>query len=151
MEQLNLSFWLGLAVAIPLSIAANLLTPRVQQWVGRRSSVKAERQSKLLLSQMEELERLTSEPGRLQTFLLESVLIITLLTSMCGVLSGVLFACVGFFPSTARLLLPMGQLLVVGGAIVVGRECIDTLRKSSRARNIEKFRVQVAKQLAELK
>ena len=150
MDQLNFSFWLGLAAAIPLSVLANLFTPRVQQWVGRRNSVKAERQIALLRGQLDELERLTSEPGRLQTFLLENILAITLFTSMFGVLSGLFFTFANLLPGGGRLFLPLGQLLAVGGGSVVAKECFSTLRKSSQARNIEKFKAKVSTQIAEL-
>lgn len=149
MDQLNSSFWLGLAAGIPLSILANLLTPRAQQWLARRSSSKAANRVSILKAEIENLERLVSEPGRLQTYLLESVLGITLLISMFAVLAGTAFAIGSLFPGFARLL-PLGQLLVVCGAIVVSKECIEALRKSSRARNIEEYRAKVKSQLSEL-
>ena len=150
MDQFNVSFWLGLSAAVPLSILGNLLTPRVQQWIARRSTVKAERQIALLQDQLAELERLMSEPGRLHTFLLESILSITLFTSMFGVLSGLFFALSSLLPGAGRMFLPMGQLLAVLGGTIVAKECFSTLRKSVEARSIEKFKLKVNAQIAEL-
>jgi len=88
MESINTSFWIGISAAIPLSVVANLVTPRSQQWLARRNASRAARRSNELREELESIEKLTSEPGRLQIFLLESVLLITLLTSVIGVLSG---------------------------------------------------------------
>lgn len=150
MEQLNLSFWLGIAAAIPLSIFANLITPRLQQWAATRSAAKSSERSRLLQEELRSVEELTEDRLRLHTFLLESVLLITLLTSMFGVIAGALFALASFFPVTAHFFASLGQLIAVGGGVAVMRECIDVLRKSRRARNIERYRSQVAIQLEEL-
>jgi len=146
MEQLDLSFWLGLAAAIPLSIAANLLTPRLQQWAARRNSVKAASHTKALQKELKTIEELAVSRLNLHTFLLESVLLITLLSSMFGVLSGILFTLSRFLP----LLASAGQLVAVIGGIFIMRECMDAIRKSRGARNFKKYSADVAEQLAEL-
>ncbi len=151
MEQFGLSFWIGLALAIPLSVVGNLLTPRFQQWVAKRDTVKAEQQISSLRTQLEELERITSEPGRLQTYLLESVLAITLLTSSFGAVSGLFFMMGALLPEAARLLLPIGQIFAVAGGTLVAKECISTLQKSRHARNIEKFKAEVSEKISGLK
>lgn len=150
MESLNTSFWFGLAAAIPLSIMANLLTPRIQRVLARRSDARAARRSEQIQSELDEIERLTREPGRLQTFLLESVLLITLLTSAIGVLAGVFFAFSNML-GASRLFASIGQLVAVGGGVVVMKECIEVLRKSRRARDAEKFKAEVNAELRELK
>ena len=149
MESLNTSFWLGISAAIPLSIAANLLTPKIQQKLARRNAVLAAERSSELREELASIERLTSEPGRLQTFLLESVLLITLLTSGFGVFSGSLFAMSSFFGASV-LFTSLGQLVAIIGGVMVMKECLTALRKSQNARNIEKFREKVESQLKEL-
>ena len=146
---MDANFWLGLAAGIPLSILANLITPKTQQWLAKRSSAKAAKQVIQLKEELAELERLVSEPGRLQTYLLEGVLLITLLTSMFAVITGLAFAIGSFFGSPSHVM-AFGQLLAVGSAIVVSKECIDVLRKSNRARNLSDYKARVIAQLSEL-
>ena len=149
MDSLNTSFWLGLAAAIPLSILANLLTPRIQRALARRSEARAARRAAQIQAELEEIERLTKEPGRLQTFLLESVLLITLLTSAVGVLAGVFFTLSNLL-GISGLFASMGQLVAVAGGVMVMKECIEVLRKSRRARDAEKFKTEVQAELREL-
>lgn len=149
MESLNTSFWLGIAAAIPLSILSNLLTPRIQQTLARRSEARATRRSAQIKAELDEIERLTSEPGRLQTYLLESVLLITLLTSGVGVVAGIFFALSNML-FASQLFASIGQLVAVAGGVAVMKECIDVLRISRRARNAEKYRAEVQTELDEL-
>lgn len=149
MESLNTSFWLGISAAIPLSIAANLLTPRIQQWLAKRSATRATERSRALQDELESIEKLVTEPGRLQTFLLESVLLITLLTSGFGVFSGFFFA-MSYVLGASELFASMGQLVAIVGGVLVMKECLAALRKSQNARNPEKFRAKVSEQLKEL-
>lgn len=148
MESLNISFWLGIAAAIPLSVFSNLLTPIIQRTLAKRSRTRATRRSEQIRAELEEIERITSEPGRIQIFLLESVLLITLLTSGFGVISGVLFTFSRMFLSS--IFAPAGQLVAVIGGIIIMKECIDVLRKSRRARNVENYKSQVLVELSQL-
>ena len=149
MENLNTSFWIGISAAIPLSIAANLLTPWIQQLLAKRSATRAAERSKQLREELESIEKLTVEPGRLQTFLLESVLLITLLTSAFGVFAGFFFAMANVF-GASEIFASMGQLVAIVGGVLVMKECLSALRKSQNARNSEKFRERVQAQLKEL-
>lgn len=149
MESLDTSFWIGLAAAVPLSVLANLFTPKIQQALARKSKARAFRRSAQIKAELEEIERLTSEPGRLQTFLLESVLLITLLTSAVGVISGLFFAFANMYGASPYLT-ALGQFVAVGGGVGIMRECLDVLRKSRRARDTEKYKVKVQKELSEL-
>ncbi len=149
MDSFDASFWIGISAAIPLSIAANLLTPRIQQWLARRSATRAAAQARELREELESVERLVSEPGRLQTFLLESVLLITLLTSAVGVMSGAFFVLSGFF-GASKWFASVGQLIAVFGGVMVTRECVQVLRRSQRARDPAGYRSKVEAQLKEI-
>lgn len=149
MSSLDASFWIGISAAIPLSIAANLFTPQIQQWLARRNATRAAKQAQALREELESIERLVSEPARLQTFLLESVLLITLLTTLFGVLSGACFVLSEVF-GAPRLFASVGQLIALFGGVAVTRECVQVLRKSQRARDPDRYRSKVEAQLKEL-
>ena len=150
MEQLNLSFWLGLAAAVPLSILGNLLTPKAQQWAAKQNSKKAAKRISELRSELAAVERLVNEPAQLQTFLLESVLLITLMTSSFGMISGTFFVLENISPISSRALSSMGQLVAIVGAVAVFKECLETLRRSQRAKQFSVYKEKVALEVAEL-
>ena len=150
MEHLNLSFWLGLALAVPLSVVGNLLTPAIAQRWAKRSSESASRRLALLKQELQEAEALAAEPNKHQIFLLESVLSVSFIASFVGVFSGVLFALDSIGGNAFRLFSLLGQFVAVFGGVLVVKEVFVALRKSSRVRRIEQFRREVAARSGEL-
>ncbi len=91
MGDLNSGFWLGLAAAIPLSIVANLLTPKIQQWLSERSEKKSAKRVAELRVEYERIENLTKNPIVLHTYLLQQILFIVFFTSFAIAISGIFF------------------------------------------------------------
>jgi hypothetical protein len=86
MNEIN---WLvSLLVAVPLSIAGNLLTPVFLDWRSRRSKTAGAKRLRTLIRDHKRLERFAAEPVRLNTYLLVTLLSALLLFAIPGVISG---------------------------------------------------------------
>lgn len=149
MENADYTFWLGLALAIPLAVVANIFTPKIQQWLASFSQSRAQKRIAYLSSVLEEYKELGSSPEKHHTFLLESILLITLLTSFFAVISGLLFA-FSSFHSERVIVFFMAQLVSALGAATICKECFSTIIKSKRAKQISKYQEEIEKELEEL-
>ncbi|MEU8360448.1 hypothetical protein AB0C27_31005 [Nonomuraea sp. NPDC048882] len=69
MTYLELNFWAGLALSIPIGIAINLTTPWLQRQIARRSGRVAERRRKEQLKEQAFAVELRSNPTLYQSFL----------------------------------------------------------------------------------
>lgn len=86
MNEIN---WLvSLFVAIPLSIAGNLLTPLFQNWKAGKSRSAAQKRLKVVEKEFEQALQLASDSGRLNTYLLVSLLSVIVLFSFPNVFGG---------------------------------------------------------------
>jgi len=81
-------FWIGLALAVPLAILANLLTPRIQSklesWTGRRS----DRRRRAIEQDHRQAELFSANPGELAAYQLSQLLWIAFFTALFGLVSG---------------------------------------------------------------
>ncbi|MGB6096555.1 MAG: hypothetical protein WBF95_09705 [Comamonas thiooxydans] len=150
MDQLNFSFWFGLALAIPIGIFVNLVTPSIGQWWAKRNRSRSLQQTKALKRELLKIEQIAKEPGQHQVFLLEAVLLLTLLTSAFGVMTGLFFALSNLAFSGSKGLAIGAQFTSIFGGVLIAREVIDTLRRSKQIKNIDKYREEVATKLKEL-
>lgn len=83
MDELNrvaneINWLVSLLVAIPLSIIANLLTPRFQNWLGRRSKKNALTRITQIETEVAEIAALAADPNKVQRRTLYSI--VTILT-----------------------------------------------------------------------
>jgi len=134
MEGMNGTFWIGLALAIPLAIIGNLLTPWVQSWVARRSEAAAAKRERITAAQRARIEHYVAQPERLYIYLLSVLLATTLLTSLCGILAGAFFIA-GTFEQNNSLFYGGGQAIVIAGGVGVATLCVDAMRVISRVRS----------------
>ncbi len=141
MEDLNSSFWLGLAAAIPLSIVANLLTPKIQQWLSKRSESKYAKRVAELRSEYERVEKLTKNPDALHTYLLQQILFIAFFTSSVIAITGVL----SFAMATS-----LGKLIEISGAISIARFCIEAIRDANRVRKFDRYKERIESEIGKI-
>lgn len=86
MNEIN---WLvSLLVAIPLSIAGNLLTPLFHNWKAGKSKRAAKARLTTLEKEIAQAKRLASDLNRLNTYLLVSLLTVILFFALPGVFGG---------------------------------------------------------------
>jgi hypothetical protein len=73
-----LTFIIGLALAIPLSIAANIFTPRAQEWLSKRSSKRLVSRTRSLVRDYETTKSYVENPVKFQAFVSSRVV------TLCG-------------------------------------------------------------------
>ena len=108
MDELNkvmneVNWLVSLLVAIPLSIAGNLLTPRFQNWRSSKSRRTAERRLATVEKELRQVEKLSSNPSHLNTYLLVSLLSVLVLFSFSNVVSS-FFSVLFVAPTDSHLL-----------------------------------------------
>ncbi len=139
MSKLDLGFWIGLALAIPLSVLANLLTPAAQRWFDRRNQARLARHAGDLREEYELIRSFVRDRSRLNSFLLAAVIRSTLIGSLVGIITGMVFAAasiayLGGIPNA------FGQVLAVIGAIMVVRISSDGLRAWAKVKTSQPTR-----------
>jgi O-antigen/teichoic acid export membrane protein len=127
----NINWLVSLLAAIPLSIAANLLTPYIRDWFAKRSSKKAQKRIKEIEFEQGIVARYAESKEDLSLFLLGTILRVLVLFSLA---SGI--ALMGFLPNVTPLV--PGALYGAGGMISAlayllgitrGVSALGTLRK----------------------
>ena len=150
MDLLDSGFWLGLAFAIPGSVAANLVTPHVRAALAKRSRKKSDRLADELQKELDDVRKLATDASKHQIFLLESVLLITLLTTAIGALVAFFYLLSMFFGGSVSLI-TLSRMLGVAGGVMVAMECVTTLRKSNRIKRFDEYQAKVEAQLSKLR
>lgn len=131
MESIQ-QFWIGLACAIPLSIAANLFTPKVQDWLSRRSRNAAQKRQLAHEEEFARIKRYANDPTLLNTFLLTTVLVTTMLGSGIGVFVALVYILDSFAGISIGTFI--AQSLSVLGGVIVTKLCMDGLNVSIKVR-----------------
>jgi len=140
---MRVDLWISILLAVPLAVLANLLTPRIRDWLDRRAQRTAAQRRRRTVEQARseiarlhtELERLstfTSDPHQYHCFLLEILIRATLYGAMAGLYAGLLFATaswlgIGDFWNLAGNLqgyiYTAGQIVSLIGFTMVFRTC----------------------------
>ncbi len=138
MENLNSTFWLGLAAAIPFSIVANLLTPKIQQWLSRRSETKFAKRVAELRLEYERVVNLTKSVDILHTYLLQQILFVVLSAAFVIAISRV-FSFIG-----------AAEIFEIGGAVAVAKICIDAIRDVNRVREFDRYKERIESEIGKI-
>lgn len=93
MEEINslmneVNWMLSLFIAIPLSIAANLLTPYFQNRFAKKSKTRAKARIEVLLNDLRQLEILHTSPEKFSNFISSASLRVILFFALPGVIAG---------------------------------------------------------------
>jgi len=129
-------FWLGLAFAIPLSIIANLFTPKIQDWLSRRSNVAAEKRQIVRAKEQTRIDEYVKDPAKLNGFLLLTLVVATMLGSGVGVFTALLYI-IGTV-ADGRLGLVLAQMTSVFGGLLITKVCLDAANISIKVRQAQK-------------
>lgn len=143
---MDASFWIGLVLAIPLSIAGNMMTPRAQQWLSQRSSTRRHKRHERLVSEFEQVRKFADDRARFNTYLLTVVLAATFVGSAVAIASGAVWA-VAYVTGSDQVLFSFGQVIGVLGAIFISKVCVDAMRVSARVSDFQAYKASVEAEL----
>jgi di/tricarboxylate transporter len=126
MFEFDSKFWVGLALAVPLSIVANLLTLKVQNIISGFSSNYDKKRKLELTLETETIEKFIKKPHELYIFLLSTLLGATLLSSVIGVFSCMFFLTASLTPSSYNN--SIGLFFIIFGGLLVAKICLDAIK-----------------------
>lgn len=129
-------FWLGLAFAIPLSIIANLFTPKIQDWLSRRSSVAAKKRQVVRAKEQSRIDEYLKDPARLNTFLLTTLLVATMFGSVIGAFTALLYVMGTVADGRFGSILAQGMSVFAG--LFITKICFDAVNISIKVRQAQK-------------
>lgn len=153
-------FWVSVLLAIPLAIAANLITPRVRAWLDKRAERGARQRRERTQKQRDEIvariradigeiESFRIDRSRLHEFLLEMLIRATLYSAIGGVYAGLLFGFVEFYV-VSRAIAPAAQLITVMTSLMVFQVCWRGLRVIRRVRNFDSWKKDLEQEIERL-
>ncbi|MFC5770145.1 hypothetical protein [Thauera sinica] len=148
MQSLDANFWIGLALAIPLSVLGNLATPWFQQLLSRQSERRAKAHVEEMLSELSEIEELAKNPSILMLDLLREVLFIILITTASAVIFGTMAWLNSFFPTNKWL--SVSPLMLISVGIMIAKYSFDATIKARNVRHLNKHREVIKRRLKEL-
>ena len=134
-----MQFWIGLAFAIPLSILSNLATPKIQEFLAHRFQAAARRRDEQRTKDAQRILEYINEPTKLNTYLLVSLVVATLLGAMIGVFTALLFM-LGTF-SRNEFSTIVAQTISVFSGLVITKICLDAARTAVKVREEERQRM----------
>jgi hypothetical protein len=141
-----LLFFAGLLASIPLTLGVNLLTPAVQNWLGRRSTSRATQRAESLKQELEKVHQYAAAPDKFQRFLLVQVLRIALISSIgagatiaCFAIANVirgasiyLFTIFGYEWYTNDIFNSAGVLIGIVTAMIIIPLCLNAFKINFR-------------------
>lgn len=132
-------FWLGLLLSVPLSIAANVVSPAVQRWVERFSQTRAQARQDKIEEEERRAKEFVADRGRFREYLLFTMIKLYLTGALISLFAGLFFVAPTLFqaiqPQLSRdipyhlaalirgVLLATGQAASVIGSIVILNLC----------------------------
>jgi hypothetical protein len=96
-------FWLGLLVAIPLSILANLLTPNIRRFLLRWNETRRTAYEQKLAAEQATITRILSHPFRFYRFLLRLIYVHVVLLTLFFILYWMLSTAPGLLTFAYRI------------------------------------------------
>ncbi|MCC3798619.1 hypothetical protein ACXHQL_24515 [Vibrio parahaemolyticus] len=152
--NLSIEFWLGTALAIPMSIAATILAPKFQDYIDKRSSKASEKRAKTIKKELEDITAYKKDASLFYVYLLEAGIKIAFYSAIFGLFSGLLFmgaSMVGTlsykgydFYLLVSAINSVGQGVVVFGTLIIISISTKAIRVINRYRNYEKFKNEVS-------
>ena len=128
-------FWLGLAFAIPLSIVANLFTPKIQDWFSRRSAASAARREVARSKEQARIAEYVRDPAKLNSFLLTTLVVATMLGAGIGAFTALLYMMGTIAEGRFGAMLAQG-LSIFGGLLITG-VCLEAAKISIKVREAQ--------------
>lgn len=161
---MSVDLWISVALAIPLAIAANIATPRVQRWLdarlseGRKRKVAEQSQKRqaqvvALRKEYDEVAALHADPSKLTHHYLATLLWIAFYGAF-GSIYGALFAVFGEIGGWEGLLGVAGRVGAQGTALLTAMliftKSVKAIRIARRCRDFDEYSARTQKLMREL-
>lgn len=141
--------WIGLLLSLPLSILANILTPKFQSWFDSRNRKKSLQKNRNLQAEYEKVVKFKNDRQSFHEYLFWVVIRTTLIGSLLGVFAGIIFAIPNIFDILEipyseidfirNTLYALGQSMSVIGALMIVNTCSTALRNYYKVKNFDEY------------
>jgi len=145
---MELSFLVGLVLAIPLAVVANLITPRVQGWIDKRSRRAMQKKSFRLQEEYLRIAQLRSTREGLSEHLLTVLLRVALVGALFGVVTSAVYA-LGYLFQMQYAFVAAAQVFAILGSLIVLGICTTAFKEHAKVKNFVEYRDFVEKELGE--
>jgi hypothetical protein len=152
-------FWIGLLLSIPISILANLFTPRIQVWLDSRNKKRALARTKNLQREYDQTRKYRENRGEFREYMLWVVIRATFVGALTGILTSLAYMIANFYQFSvidsmgsfrfSSLLFVAAQFLSLIGTLLVVNICSSALKVYYRVKNFEIYEESAKKNLAE--
>ena len=158
--RVSVDLWISVGLAVPLAVAANLVTPRVRTWLDNKAESGALRRRRRGIAEkrraladtkrmIDEIEGFMSSRWRYHEYLLETVIRATLYGAL-GTMAGSVAFAIPSLQVSASLGVLLGQMIILLTYTIVGQICWRALRIITRFRNAAGFLDEARKRVAAL-
>jgi hypothetical protein len=162
---MSIDLWVSIALAIPLAIAANILTPKAQKWLDSRVSkgqyrksakqrAKRQTQLKSLEAEFKEVSEIHEDKANLTHHFLFALLQVAMYGAFGSIYASIFtFAGEvgrwdGFLGVVGRL---GGQAVALFTAMLIFLTCAKAVRLARRVKSFDEYKEKTEKLLAELR
>lgn len=137
-------FWLGLLLSIPLSILANILTPKLESLWAHHSQRRAKKRLQKLRRDLDAVQRYRDDSQTFTEYLLITVIKVAYVTGSAGVVAILVntFIDKAFAVFASRLLSILAGLLIVR----VSSQALDTFQRVRNDDDLQKEIEQLTEQ-----
>jgi hypothetical protein len=161
---MSVDLWISVALAIPLAIVANIVTPPIQKRIDsrlakgneRKAAKRAERRRQqlvLIKKELSEVEALQSDKANLTHHYLDALLRVAFYGAF-GALYGAIFPFLGEIGGWSGGLGVLGRLggqaVALITAMLIFFTCARAARLARRSRDFQKYKAETEKLIAEL-
>ncbi len=153
---MNNAFWIGLLFSIPLSIFANLVTPRVQRWWDSKSEQRASARTKDLRAEYQQVKLFRSSRDEFHEFLLWVIIRTTFVGAVLGIVAGIAFLIPEVFDSVwigydttmglrvfRSTFYVISQTISIIGTLLIVNICKNALSIYSKVRAFDEYEASV--------
>jgi hypothetical protein len=148
--------WVGLLLSIPLSILANVATPRVQRWLDARNRTRALQRTAGMASELAQVTRYVKDRGEFREYLLWTIIRTTFVGALCGIISGLIFVIPRILPFdrmseglsfAQNAAYSGGQAVGIVGALLIINICRAALKTYYNVTNYSEYEAHVVRHL----
>ena len=156
----NLTFWIGLALSVPLAIIANLITPKIRNLLDTVDERKIKKKIQILESDLKTITNYKDNPAEVSAYLLSIIIKTTFLGAFVGVITGttVIFKqyfTVKIFPNASLSVNDLFTFFIVivsiSSSLVIFKLCEEGIKTYNRYSNFTEYSERVLKEIEQIK
>ena len=151
-----MGFWVGLLLSIPMAIAANLVTPKIQRWLETSSKRRAIEKTNDLQAEYQRISDYVNNPHEFTSYLLFVIIRTTLIGSVVGIIVSLAYAAAQlsstfyYRSNLGGLIYASAQIISIIGALMIVNTCRVAASTWYKVKNFDRYQQTVRESEAAL-